>query len=105
MSNAVKYGKPDSTIKIKIAETHERLVLSVHNEGNPVPREEQDSIFQMYGRARAAKDGLKEGWGTGLPYVRTVAESHAGSVSVDNSTERGTTFLIDIPVDIRPYLA
>lgn len=104
VSNAVKYGNLDSPIKIKIAETHERLILSVHNEGNPIPIEEHVRIFQMYGRAQAAKDGPKEGWGIGLPYVRTVAESHAGSVSVDSSTERGTTFLIDIPVDIRPYL-
>lgn len=37
----------------------------------------------------------------GLPYVRAVAESHGGSVGLDSTAERGTTFHIDLPVDCR----
>jgi hypothetical protein len=35
--------------------------------------------------------------------VRAVAEAHGGSIGVDSLPERGTTFMIDIPVDARPY--
>ena len=103
VSNAVKYGNPDSSISIKVDQTHGRLMLWVHNEGVPIPPEEQECIFQMYRRAEAALDSNKQGWGIGLPYVRAVAESHAGSVALDSSAELGTTFIIDIPVDVRPY--
>lgn len=54
-------------------------------------------------RAEAAKSGDKQGWGIGLPFVRAVAESHGGSVGLDSSDERGTTFIIDIPVDGNLY--
>jgi signal transduction histidine kinase len=103
VSNAVKYGAPDKKIRIKIDEMHERLLLSVHNEGNPIPPEELEDIFQFFQRALAARESKKQGWGIGLSYVREVAESHGGSIGVDSADERGTTFLIDIPVDARPY--
>jgi signal transduction histidine kinase len=103
VGNAVKYGTPDTPIRIKVDEAYGRLTLSVHNEGNPIPPEELECIFQVYRRAQAAKQGEKQGWGIGLPYVRGTAESHGGSVSVDSTVERGTSFLIDIPVDARPY--
>ena len=103
LSNAAKYGTPGTPITVKIDEVHERLLLTVHNHGEPIPLEEQESIFQMYRRAEAARQGVKAGWGIGLPYVRAVAESHGGSVGVDSAVERGTTFVIDIPVDCRPF--
>ncbi|HEX8873940.1 MAG TPA: HAMP domain-containing sensor histidine kinase [Nitrosospira sp.] len=103
VNNAVKYGRPGTPIRIKIDAVNERMLLSVHNEGEPIPPEQIEGIFQLFQRAAAAKEGDKDGWGIGLPYVRSVAESHGGSIAVDSVVERGTTFIIDIPLDSRPY--
>lgn len=103
MGNAFKYGGANTPITINVNETHGRLVMSVHNEGTPIPVEDQESIFQIFRRANGAKDGKHKGWGIGLPFVRAVAESHGGSVGIDSTLERGTTFIIDIPVDSRPF--
>jgi len=103
VGNAVKYSDPETRISIKIDSIHDRLLLSVHNVGKPVPPEEMEDIFQIFQRAKAAKTAGTPGWGIGLPYVRSVAESHGGSIGVDSSLERGTTFYMDIPVDARPY--
>jgi len=105
ITNARKYGQDGTPITVRIDNVHERLLLTVHNHGEPIPPGEQESIFQMYRRAESARQGVKAGWGIGLPYVRAVAESHGGSVGVDSSRERGTTFVIDIPVDCRPFQA
>jgi signal transduction histidine kinase len=104
LGNAVKYGTPHSQIRMKIDEVQERLLLSIHNEGNPIPPEEREDIFQVFRRAVSAKEGKQPGWGIGLPYVRGVAEAHGGSVGVDSTVERGTTFVIDVPVDARPFM-
>lgn len=101
--NAVKYGAPDSPICITVNEAHARMTVSVHNSGTAIPADQLESIFQVFRRSVAAKAGEKQGWGIGLPYVRSVAESHGGSVGVDSGPERGTTFTMDIPVDSRPY--
>lgn len=76
-------------------------MLSVHNEGNPVPEEERERIFKYLRRAASPLSAI--GWGIGLPFVKAVVESHGGSVCVDSSAETGTTFIVDIPVDARPF--
>jgi signal transduction histidine kinase len=101
VTNAVKYGSPGTRITIKIDEVYGRLVLTAHNDGDPIPPDEQECIFQMYRRAESARRDAKQGWGIGLPYVRAVAESHGGSIGLDSSFDRGTTFVIDIPLDGR----
>ncbi|MDF3036142.1 MAG: histidine kinase [Paucimonas sp.] len=103
IGNAVKYGAANTPIHIKLSQTHERVGLSVHNEGPQIPPEEQECIFQIFRRAEIAKHGKQKGWGIGLPFVRTVVESHGGSIVVDSSSEKGTTFTIDLPVDARPF--
>ena len=99
------YPRLEAVSASTIATEHggERVMLSVHNEGTPIAAEEIEDIFQFYQRARAAAQGKKEGWGIGLSFVRAVAESHGGSVTVDSSLERGTTFLMDMPADARPF--
>lgn len=103
INNAVKYGTADTPIHIKVDRAYERIMISVHNEGTPIPLEEQETIFHMYVRAQSAKTGNKTGWGVGLPFVRGVTERHGGSVTVDSTLERGTTFVMDVPIDARPY--
>jgi signal transduction histidine kinase len=103
VGNALKYGAADTPIRMSIEPAQGRVMLAVHNEGDPIPKEQIESIFLIFQRAVAAREGNKEGWGIGLQYVRSVAESHGGSVAVNSAAPRGTTFIIDIPVDARPF--
>jgi len=102
LGNAIKYRTPGTPVLVRVASTGERVQLSVHNEGEPIPAEELESIFQVYRRARGGRC-TKDGWGVGLPYARRVAESHGGSIIVTSSAALGTTFQIDIPMDARPF--
>ena len=99
--NALKYGDGNG-VQIKVDEAHGRVLISVHNSGNAIASEHHGQIFEYLWRDGSAKD--KRGWGMGLPFVKSVAESHGGSVAVDSSPASGTTFLIDIPVDCRPFV-
>jgi len=100
INNASKYGD-GAGVKIASSQTRGRLMLSVHNTGTVIPKERQGAIFDYLTREDATSS---VGWGVGLPFVKRVAESHGGSIAVDSSTETGTTFLIDIPIDCRPYV-
>jgi signal transduction histidine kinase len=100
INNAEKYGD-GSGVSIKAAQTRGRLMLSVSNMGSSIPKERHGAIFDYLTRE---DPHATKGWGVGLPFVKRVAESHGGSVAVDSARETGTTFLIDIPVDCRPYV-
>ncbi|MGV3655394.1 MAG: sensor histidine kinase [Noviherbaspirillum sp.] len=103
LGNAAKYGARHKPVVIKVDEVQEQLVLSVHNEGLPIPAEEQETVFKVFRRASNARQYSSHGWGVGLPYVRAVAHSHGGTIVIDSAVERGTTFLISIPLDARPF--
>ncbi len=103
ISNAFKYGDRAKPVTIKLDQSHERVMISVHNYGNPIPAENLESLFQVFRRAEAAKKGTIKGWGIGLAIARSTAERMGGSLGVDSSAEQGTTFTIDIPRDARPY--
>lgn len=98
-ANAVKYGD-GSGVGLNVRETHGRLILSVHNRGNPIPDDRRKQIFEYFERGGETD---KIGWGIGLPYVQEVARRHGGTVVVDSSAQAGTTFTIDIPVDGRAF--
>ncbi|MYN02559.1 sensor histidine kinase [Pseudoduganella sp. DS3] len=102
LGNAIKYSTPGTPIRLQVLNRDERVHVEVHNEGEPIPPEHMESIFQVYRRARHGP-GSKDGWGVGLPYARRVAESHGGSIIVTSTAEQGTTFLLAIPLDARPF--
>lgn len=105
VNNAIKYGDHEAPIQVTVSTTAERVQLMVHNQGPPIAPEDSESIFQLYRRAgkQGLAEGNGEGWGVGLPYVRRVAEAHGGSVMMSSSLEEGTAFVIDIPLDARPF--
>lgn len=105
VNNAIKYGDRDAPIRLALSTTLERVQVMVHNQGPPIAPEDSESIFQLYRRAgnQGLAENKGEGWGVGLPYVRRVAEAHGGSVVMSSSIEEGTTFVIDIPSDARPF--
>jgi signal transduction histidine kinase len=103
INNAHKYGDPGTPIEIHLAVANERAVLSVRNQGKPIPPSEFEAIFQQFVRSKDAGDTPAGSWGLGLPYVRTVAQSHGGSAVVFSDADTGTVFVIDVPVDARPF--
>jgi signal transduction histidine kinase len=100
-TNAVKYGASDRPITTRVERTPEGVRLSVHNFGDPIPPEKWGRLFDLYSRLR---EGAGTGWGLGLALVRACAEAHGGRVSIgESSEEAGTTFIIDLPSDSRPF--
>jgi signal transduction histidine kinase len=103
LGNALKYGEPHAPIEVRLGQDIGRAILSVSNKGKPIPKEESEAIFQQFVRAKGAGESTTGSWGLGLPYVRNVAQSHGGSAVVFSDADVGTVFVIDIPVDARPF--
>ncbi|MDN2714192.1 HAMP domain-containing sensor histidine kinase [Janthinobacterium sp. SUN120] len=100
LGNALKYGD-DTPISVHVEAVHERLIVTVHNGGQAIAPEQAARIFDYL---RRENDNPAPGWGIGLPFVQSVAESHGGSIAVDSASETGTSFIFDVPVDCRPFV-
>jgi signal transduction histidine kinase len=105
VTNALKYGAPATTVTIAIRRVDDSAVISVHNEGEPIPAEEQPLLFEPFGRARRAEAGRVRGWGLGLTLVRGCVEAHGGRLELSSTAEGGTTFAMWLPLDARPFAA
>jgi PAS domain S-box-containing protein len=101
LSNAVKYGDPNTSITIGLRRREERLLMAVHNFGTIIPIAEQAKLFHPFHRTNAATVSGKPGWGLGLTLVRGIAEAHKAHVKVESYPKEGTTFTVDLPVDSR----
>ena len=102
-ANAVKYGANGETISISTSQEGAGVLIEIHNHGNPIPLEEQRELFKTYGRSASAKKGSERGWGIGLTIVKGIVEGHGGSIRLESSEEKGTSFFINLPLDSRSF--
>ena len=98
LNNAVKYSTKETPIDVAVYAKDGFAVVAVTNAGPPIPEDQTEAIFQLFRRARGDGERGIAGWGIGLPYVRTVAEQHGGSITVDSNPAR-TTFQLALPLD------
>lgn len=105
LDNACKYSTPHSTVTVRAVPTHDRVQISVHNFGDPIPLEDQPTLFKAFRRTLVAQRSGKMGWGLGLVQVQAIAEAHGGGVGVESDVTHGTTFTLDLLRDVRDLRA
>jgi signal transduction histidine kinase len=103
VSNAIKYGRPGSDVRVRCFQDNEEVIIRVHNLGETVAQEEMERLFDPYYRASNAEKS-KTGWGLGLAFVKRIAEKHGGSVRAESQTS-GTQFEIRLPAKTQPVMA
>jgi signal transduction histidine kinase len=100
VSNAIKYGAPGSHINVRCFRDNDEVIISVHNLGKPIAKEEIARLFDAYYRASNVEKS-KTGWGLGLAFVKRIAEKHGGSVRAE-SHPSGVVFEIHLPAPTEP---
>lgn len=100
VTNAVKYGDPNRPVTVAVEQEERVAKVSIHNHGNPIPKNDQAYIFEPFRRSKKLQSTSK-GWGLGLTLVWGIAKAHGGSVAVESSAKTGTTFSVSLPVDER----
>lgn len=96
VANAIAYGTPDRPITVRLEADEHQLVVSVHNEGRPIPSHLLPQLFQPMTRGHQAPGGGRS-VGLGLYIVSEIAKAHRGGVEVQSTLEEGTTFRALLP--------
>jgi two-component system sensor histidine kinase KdpD len=100
VDNALKYSPRKSAIDICAKLIDENLTVSVHNEGEPLSETEQVRIFDKFYRGQNVRRQVA-GTGMGLSVARDILLAHGGDVYLNGSNQRGTEFVLAIPVAAR----
>lgn len=103
LDNAIKYSKDEIKIKISSIDTDKNVLLKVRDNGIGITKEEQQIIFDKFGRAAIHEKNRKggvSGFGLGLNYVDQVMQAHGGKVTVSSEKDKFSEFTLYIPKSI-----
>jgi signal transduction histidine kinase len=97
LSNASKYSPVGSKITLTVEQRGDSVRMSVGDEGNGIPEEDRQKLFQRFYRRDDEVTRSQSGLGLGLSIVKAIVEAHYGKVDVDSVVGQGTVMTITLP--------
>ena len=98
LSNAWKFSPRGSPIGVTVGVAGGSAVVTVHNEGDPIPPRLHAAVFERFTQAARAENDGTSGCGLGLAIVRDLVRLHNGEVSLMSTRRAGTTFRVMLPL-------
>jgi len=96
LDNACKYSKEGSNVLLTGYKSDKTYVLTITDCGVGIKQKELNSIFDKYYRATTVTN--VRGIGLGLFLVKRIIEIHSGTIQVESTWGKGTTFTVHLPV-------
>lgn len=97
LENAIKYGRPDQTVRIAATAIHPGIRITVDDQGPGVPVEERLRIWQPYYRLERHRNAAIGGSGLGLSVVTELVEALQGRAWVEDAPGGGARFVVELP--------
>jgi signal transduction histidine kinase len=96
IDNAVKYSDEGAPVEVRATAVNEHVAIEVVDHGSGIAPEDQQLIFEKFGRVRGTSS--KPGTGLGLYIARAIAEAHGGTLVVRSGPGEGSTFALNLPL-------
>lgn len=98
VSNAIKYGRENGIIWLEARPDDGWVQFAVRNEGNGIPQDKKDYIFEKFARLDTAATARKEkGTGLGLFITKHIVEAHGGKIEVESRPNEWVEFRFRLP--------
>jgi signal transduction histidine kinase len=97
LSNAFKFTERGGTVELSVVARDDTVQMSVRDTGAGIPPEHVPYIFEKFFQADNQASASSKGTGLGLAIAKTIVSAHGGSISVDSTLGKGTTFSISLP--------
>ncbi len=96
LSNAFKYTLQGG-IAVTLGTRDRNVELAVKDTGVGIPERELPNLFQRFHRIEGTQGRTHEGTGIGLALVQELVKLHGGTVRVQSTEGKGSTFTVSIP--------
>jgi signal transduction histidine kinase len=99
ITNAIKYRDDQRQLKISISgvSRYKKVLYRIMDNGIGIPKEHLEKIWYVFYRV---DNRHVPGDGIGLSVVKRIVEKHHGKIWVESTERYGTTFFIELPVDV-----
>jgi signal transduction histidine kinase len=98
ISNAIKFSKSHTEVKIIMQRIKNRVRVSVVDEGRGISDKFKERIFQKFAQADSSNTREKEGTGLGLSISKAIMEKLGGNLHFISNTDKGAVFFFELPI-------
>ncbi|MCL4374862.1 HAMP domain-containing histidine kinase [Patescibacteria group bacterium] len=95
--NAIKYSPEAAAISVASEYHHNRVKISVKDQGIGIAAADLPHIFERFYRADKSRSKV-DGYGLGLAIAKKIVQAHLGSISVISQPKKGSAFTVELPV-------
>lgn len=95
--NALKYSDRGGNVWLRLGRRDNRVVVTCTDEGIGISPGDRKGLFREFFRSTNPAALDRPGSGLGLTIVHRIATRHGGSVDVESSPGRGSTFTLTLP--------
>lgn len=93
LDNAIKHSYDNAKIRVNLFKEKENIILEVINNGDDIPKDKQNKIFERFYRVDEARNRNENRYGLGLAIAKNIVDIHQGKISVTSSNNY-TTFKV-----------
>ena len=97
LDNAITYSKDDTNITIAFSEKEENIEFKIIDQGHGIPKDDIVRVSERFFRSKTANMYKKNSSGLGLAIVKHIINRHAGSLLIESTEGKGSTFTITLP--------
>ena len=97
IQNAHDFVPEKGKIEIGVTEGDNEVTFFVKDNGEGIPKEKQDIIFQKYGQVESTAQRKFGGTGLGLAVSQELVEGMKGKIWFESEVGKGTTFFFTVP--------
>lgn len=99
ISNALKYTNTNGIISLRISNDKEFCTISIKDSGIGLNKKSKSKIFDRYYQIKSTNTSNVVGSGIGLSFTKKIVELHSGTIEVESELNKGTEFIIKIPLN------
>ena len=97
IDNAIKYTD-EGNVDVEIEADQNFVTIKVHDTGIGISEQDQKHLFEKFYRVDSELTREKGGTGLGLYIARNLVEMYGGSIWVESSPQKGSTFAFKLPL-------
>ncbi|MBW4574462.1 MAG: PAS domain S-box protein [Aphanothece sp. CMT-3BRIN-NPC111] len=98
LSNAIKYSPQGGRVEFELVCEDKQAIFKIKDHGIGIPIEDREKLFESFHRAQNV--GNIPGTGLGLSIVKRMVDLHGGNIKVASKVGVGTTFIVNIPLNV-----
>lgn len=96
VDNAIKFSPRGGDVTIRLSHLLDSIVISIEDHGIGIEADNLTHIFDRFHHLERSGDDLFGGIGLGLAIARQVVEQHKGSLEVESTPGKGSTFTLTL---------